>query len=482
MCGTGHDHCMEMSRRGFLYATGLATAGVTILSKGAMAAVGAAPASAPAKGKALVRVAFLYPPTESLKKAGYYSWPGSGFDAEGHHRQYASRLEALAGKLGIQSALEPTALQAGESVTRFIEAVKQQKPDGLMLIAFKKSEWDSVKRIIKETGIPTIAVATLGVLLMGHIKELNEEPGVHLISSLDDFEALEYGLRMIRTIRWMKDACILSVAGGEAKELTVDKLGARIKVVPMQRFTDVYSAVALDAEVRRIAEAYLVGAKERREPSPADVIEAARALVACRRILAEEQADVIMMDCLQGIQKKQIPPPCMAFMSLRDEGIVAGCQNDLDATLTMMLVQQLFGKPGFQHNPACDTEKNLYFGAHCTCPSRLRGPGGPAQPYILRNHAEAGVGAVPQVLWPQGQEVTVTYYQSGKEPQMFVYSGKVVTCYDTPPAGGCRTNTVLTINEVDASEIQGGHPTMFLGNCAKRLRSFCQLIGIPATL
>ncbi len=35
-------------------------------------------------------------------------------------------------------------------------------------------------------------------------------------------------------------------------------------------------------------------------------------------------------------------------MSLRDEGIAAGCQADLSATLSLMLVQQLFGKPGFQ--------------------------------------------------------------------------------------------------------------------------------------
>jgi hypothetical protein len=71
MCRIGHNHCLEMSRRSFLYTAGLATAGISLLSKGAAAAVSTAPASAPAKGKAVIRVAFLYPPTESLKEQGY---------------------------------------------------------------------------------------------------------------------------------------------------------------------------------------------------------------------------------------------------------------------------------------------------------------------------------------------------------------------------------------------------------------------------
>ena len=47
---------------------------------------------------------------------------------------------------------------------QIIDQVKRDKPDGLLLIPFKKSEWESVKQIIRETGIPTIVVATLPIL------------------------------------------------------------------------------------------------------------------------------------------------------------------------------------------------------------------------------------------------------------------------------------------------------------------------------
>ena len=99
--------------------------------------------------------------------------------------------------------------------------------------------------------------------------------------------------------------------------------------------------------------------------------------------------------------------------------------------------------------------------------------------------AEAGVGVVPQVLWPEGQEITMAHYLTAKKgdgPQMLVYSGKVAGCYDTPPAGGCRTNVVLTINEVDACDAKGMHQTIFYGSHAQQLKAYCQMFGITATV
>ena len=485
MSGSESDASWGIARRDFLCAAGAAAAGIAWGPRSLMSSAAAARAATGGKKTATVRVAFLYPSSASLEEAGYYSWPGSGFDAEGHQRQYAAKITDMARRLNVQVEMGEQALHDPASVARFINEVKQRPPDGLLLIPFKKSDWASVIRIIDETAVPTIAMATLGILLMPHVKELEERTGTYAISSLDNFGAIEYGLRMIRTIRWMKEALLLSVTGEETGQSTVDKIGTRVQVVPMQRLVDVYRSTETTAEVKEVAQAYLSDAKERREPTEADVLEAARAYEACKRLIADEGADAIMVKCLEGIRNKQIPPPCMAYMSLRDAGVVAGCQNDLDATLTMMLVQQLFDKPGFQQNASCDTEKNLYFGAHCTCASKLSGTKGPAEPYILRDHAEAGVGTVPQVLWPTGREVTMAHYLTAKEdkgPEMLVYTGKVVGCIDTPPAGGCRTNVILRINEVDACDVRGMHQTVFYGNYARQLRAFCQLIGVQASV
>ena len=486
-CCGNHGSCW-MHRRDFLRAAGLAAAGLAVGPESLLAAVSNVPTTGPAnsqgsafKGPATIRAAFLYPSTELLKKEGYYSWPGSNFDAEGHHRDYAARIAAIAKELGVRLVLDEQALAGPAAADRFIQEVKQQKPDGLLLIPFKKSEWESVKRIIAETGVPTVAMATIGVLLMPHIQELRGKPGVFVISSLDNFDAIRDGMNMIRVRRWLRDAVILSIADDQPAELTVPVLGTRIRGVPMKKYTEVYKSTPADGEVNQVAKAYLGGAKERREPSEADVLEAARAHVALKRLIEQERADAMMMKCLDGIQKRVIPPPCMSFMDLRDAGMVAGCQNDLDATLTMMIGQQLLGKPGFQHNPACDTTRNLYYGSHCTSPRKLEGPAGPAREYILRSHAEAGIGTVPQVLWPEGMDVTIAEYVVGDKPEMLIYTGKTVANYDTPPAGGCRTSLCATLNEIPACDMKPEHMlhlAMFAGNHAAQLKTFCQMFGI----
>ncbi len=480
MCRHDCGSCV-MNRRAFLQTAGLTAAAAAIGRRPARAAESPAVEPAGPKGAATIRAAFLYPPTEQLRKQGYYSWPGSGFDAEGHHRLYAAKTAEICKGLGMRLVADDKPLY-GPAVDRFIAEVKARKPDGLLLVAFKKSEWANVKRIIVETGVPTVAMATIGVLLMPSIQEMQKTPGVFMISSLDNFDAIRDGLNMVRARRWLAEALILSVADGQPAQSVVPVLGTRVRGVPMKVYAELLQATpANDDEVRATARAYTADPRERREPSEADILEAARAHVALLRLIRREKVDAMMMKCLDGITARIIPPPCMSFMDLRDAGVVAGCQNDLDATLTMMIGQQLFGRPGFQHNPACDTTKNLYYGSHCTSPRKLEGPGGTTRDYIVRSHAEAGIGTVPQVLWPEGADVTVAQYVAGEKPELFVYTGKTVANYDTPPAGGCRTSLCATLNEIPACDVKPSnmlHPTLWTGNHAAMLKSFCQMHGI----
>jgi L-fucose isomerase-like protein len=281
----------------------------------------------------------------------------------------------------------------------------------------------------------------------------------------------------------MKDARILNVAGSTAKDGLVDHLGTEVRTIPRDRFMEEVRRVGASAEVKELADAYRQGAREIIEPSKTDILDAAQGYFALKRLIETEKADALMMQCLGGLRKPlggqaAHVPACMGFMSLRDEGIAAGCEADLEATLTMMILQRLFGKPGFQHNPVVDTERNQYLGAHCTCASKLNGVNTPSLPYILRSHNEAGWGCVPQVLMTTGQEFTMAKYLAGETPQMYVYSGTIVGCRPKA-ASGCRTNVETVLNELDdACDVQGHHLSLIYGNHARQLRAFCQLHGI----
>ncbi|HOJ61320.1 MAG TPA: hypothetical protein PK878_13630 [bacterium] len=432
---------------------------------------------------AKVRGAFLYPPTTQLRQEGYYSWPGSSFDAEGRHAQYLQELRIMERDLGMHIEMEDKPLDLDDSVQRFIRGVRESPPDGLLLIPFKKSHFEGVRRILDETSVPAVVFATQGILLNAQIQSLRERPGVYLINSLDNLDAVRRGMTMIRAARRMKDTLIVNIDGADTRETEAPPWGTRIRTIPHQRFYSAFQAMSATDEVQRLAREYLRHAVRRVEPSEEDVLDAAKTYFVFKQILESEQAGAVMMNCLPGLREPhQHVPPCMGFMSLRDEGIPAGCESDLDATLTMLLIQALFDRPGFQHNPSMDTEKNRYFGAHCTCASRMGGPDRPPEPYILRNHAEAGWGCVPQVLFPIGQEVTFTKLLSRETPpQMLVYSGKIVGCPPNPPTGGCRTNVELELDELDdACGVKGHHLCLFYGRHARDLRIFCQLHHLQA--
>ncbi len=478
MCSSCDRSSLSVSRRGFLQTAAVVAAGAPWVQS--VEAV-ATPLTLRNKSKAVVQCVFLYPSTASLEESGYYSWPGSGFDAEGRQREYTQRLEAFGRKLDMRITVENDPIRSEEQAAAFIARVRQTPPDGLLLMPFAKAQWGNAARIAQESGYPSVVFAPLGVALVGHINQLRTKPGVYLVNSLEE-SGIESGLRAIRARRRMRDALLLNIVGKEAPETTVPFWGTTIRTIPHRQFYDVFKNTAIDEAVRKLARNYRRQAKEIVEPTGEDILEAARAYYALRRIIEEEKADAIMMDCLPGLKRPhRHVPPCMGFMTLRDEGIPAGCQADLNPTLTLMLVQELFGLPGFQQNASMDTERNLYFGAHCTCPSRMSGPDQGPEPYILRSHAEAGWGCVPRVLLKEGQPVTMALYKPGEKPQMLVYTGSIVDCPNIPPAGGCRTNVTVAFDEVkDACDVKGMHQIIFYGNHGRALRAFCQLHGIEA--
>jgi hypothetical protein len=409
--------------------------------------------------------------------------------------------------LGIRIAMDEKPLDTVSDVDEFIARTTSTKPNGLLLVLFKKSpHWDHIVRIVEATKIPTVILATLGVLQGSHVRQVIDRPGVYMINSPDNLDAVESGLRMIRTGVRLRNARIINIDGSEVVETTVPFVGTTVRKIPHQRFYDLFAQAQVDDQVKELAEQFTKQAAKIVQPTSEDVLQAAKTYFVLKHILAEEKGQALMMNCLPGLAAphKHVPP-CMGFMGLMNEGIAMGCESDLDGTLTMMLLQELCGKPGFLHNSALDTETNHYWGAHCTAPSRMNGVNGQPEPYELMSHCESGWGTVPRVLFKPGQEVTLTRYLSWppqpisaptietrasragttplEKPQLLLYSGTVVGCPPIPPAGGCRSNVEINIREVNrATDLIGNHMVMAYGNHVKQLRQFCQLHDIEVAV
>jgi L-fucose isomerase-like protein len=198
---------------------------------------------------------------------------------------------------------------------------------------------------------------------------------------------------------------------------------------------------------------------------------AARAYYALKRILEDENADAVTMNCL----RKGMLKPCIGFSMLNSQLIPATCENDLNAAYGQMLAQLLVNRPGFQHNPAYNTEENRYYASHCTCPTKLYGPDGEDMKYRLTRflHTNEGSCAI-QVFWKPGDPVTMIHYYSGKEPKLDIYSGMVFKSHQE--LVGCATNVEISITDREnANFVQGHHNILICGNLSKIFKDFARL-------
>jgi len=78
---------------------------------------------------------------------------------------------------------------------------------------------------------------------------------------------------------------------------------------------------------------------------------------------------------------------CLALALLNGEGITAGCEGDVPALISMMIVNELGGVKSFMANPSSiDIEKNTAVFAHCTVPLEM------TDGFELDSHFESRLG------------------------------------------------------------------------------------------
>ena len=127
---------------------------------------------------------------------------------------------------------------------------------------------------------------------------------------------------------------------------------------------------------------------------------------------------------------------CLALARLNAEGIVAGCEGDVPAMLSMAIVNALTGVSGFQANPASiNPETGEVLFAHCTIPLNM------VERYELDTHFESGIGVGIRGYMKEGP-VTI-FKVSGDLSRSFMAEGTLVRNQAKPDL--CRTQQVIQL-------------------------------------
>jgi len=426
-------------------------------------------------GMPLVRVVFVRPNVDSY----WMGWPGAAYDIKARQRQYTEILNSAADTFRVRLEVNPNPLHDENAVSTCLERLKNKPPDGLVVVSMSLNQsWPHINRIAKDRGkIPTIVFSPMGTSFTGHLQGTRNIDGVY-VAATQDLNWLNFGIRMFRTMWDMKNTRLCIVRGEKTEDKKLNVIGTTLHYIPRARYPKEYRKVRTSDEVRELADYFTRNAKKIVEPTKQDIINTAKNYVLAKRIMAAENCQGMSVDCLPLVQNRLIPaPPCMAWLMLNDEGSVGACEADWNAAISLRLTSLLFDRPGFMQDPAPNTVNNTLMGAHCSCPTRLDGFDKPPAPFILRSHSESMIGVAPQVLWREGQKVTVMKFQGPES--IILGTGRMLRNIDTPPAGGCRTSVELELDDVpDSRDTKGFHQLFIYGDLENGFKAYCQLAGI----
>jgi L-fucose isomerase-like protein len=160
------------------------------------------------------------------------------------------------------------------------------------------------------------------------------------------------------------------------------------------------------------------------------------------------------------------------------------CENDLESTMTQLLVTSFSGRPGFVSDPVFDTSRNEVIHAHCVSATKLKGINGEAYPYLVRSHLEDHKGVSMQVMAPSGEPVTVAKFADAR--RMMISTGEALGNVDNER--GCRTKIRTRVKDGNwGAALTPGpgmpgtrdllHRVVFYGEYTKEVAKLGRLLG-----
>ncbi len=436
--------------------------------------VGSRPLGSPAK------VARLYMGTS------HGLWPKPQLDFQSEIGRYEEEFAKLRDQLGdvdfVVDELVTTAEEAAGLRARL------QDVDGILAIHFNIGVGPILREVLA-SGKPTVVFALpySGHEWVGFGALQREELGAKLECMLtSDYSQLAVAVRPFRAIHHLREARILNLSTRPFEEYATtmrEKFGTEIRRLDRERVLTAYEAVS-DSDARAEATRWIHGATQVVEPPTEDIHRSCRLALALERILIEDQATDITIDCYGSMWDGTIrlpAYPCLGFTRLNDMGYGGICESDLASAMTHVLFRGLVGRPGFISDPTVDESNGTIVLAHCLGTTRMDGPTGPAAPYKLRTIMERQEGVVPQVEMRVGQKVTQAILVGGDFLPYF--TGEIVDApVGTHVDRGCRTKIVVRVDG-DVTRLwknwsSGLHRQTCYGDITKELRMFSRFMDI----
>lgn len=252
------------------------------------------------------------------------------------------------------------------------------------------------------------------------------------------------------------------IASDVDRDYLLEHFGVETLDIDLKRLIDGIKAVP-QTDAVKVAQAIVKKANAVKEPSCADMVEAAKTYLAIKKICQEERLDAMTIRCFDIVNTCGTTS-CLALALLNDEGIVAGCEGDMQTLMSMLFAKRLCGEEAFMANPSNLTQHSSML-AHCTIPLTM------CDDISIRSHFESGIGVAIQGTLPL-TDYTIFKWGGAKLDRYFVTEAQAV---EMPYSDHfCRTQITLNVDlrPYLLKHSIGNHHVIIKGRHEKAIREF----------
>jgi len=164
-------------------------------------------------------------------------------------------------------------------------------------------------------------------------------------------------LRALRVKKFLKESKFLYI--GEIPSFSApngpwdffkiqERFGIRFRHIETNEFFRIFDSIPED-RARKVLDKWKEDFKEVIEPTEEDLLDVARVYLTLRYLCEREDANAVTINCGRFTEERPVVP-CLAFSKLIDEGIICGCEGDITALLSALMLHAVSGQPVLMGN------------------------------------------------------------------------------------------------------------------------------------
>jgi hypothetical protein len=257
-------------------------------------------------------------------------------------------------------------------------------------------------------------------------------------------------------------------------------MGIPVEYIPFSEINDAWSKADKDKS-DEIARKWQKSALEVVDVNYETLLTSAAMYLGMKNVMKNHNAKAITVNCLGGFYGGHIHAyPCLGFHELCNEGLVGGCECDVNSTATMLAFSTMTGgRPGFISDPVIDTSKRQIIYAHCVASNKVFGPTGKANPFRIMTHSEDRNGASVQSILPKNYMTTTLEISPSRKEILF---HQAVSLDNDPDDRACRTKLCAEpVGDLEKLfrmwDKWGWHRVTFYGDLKDPVNAFAEAIG-----